>query len=226
MRQSLFVACVPLFLSVFLVGVPALPQSISFGVTAGVPVTDPIGGERRGFKSNFSYGFPQYLVGPDVQLRLPLRLRVEVDALYRRLFVGDTFYNDIGGYVVNSGLKLDSWEIPFLVEYKFPGKSLHPFAGGGIAYRHFGVAQYKQNYLSVGVGVTPPTLKNIYDVPNPHTVGAVVAAGIDFNLLFLRFSPQLRYSHWNESFTSGTGNTPNNQLDIVMGVNLSPFTMR
>src|SRR5581483_6692856 len=52
-------------------------QILSIGVKAGTPATN-------GFQSGSSPYQRRYTVGPTVEVRLPLHLSFEVDALYRR----------------------------------------------------------------------------------------------------------------------------------------------
>jgi hypothetical protein len=60
----------------------------SFGINGGVPLTDPLTEKTfTGIDTNIRVfsGSKNYLIGPMVELNLPLGLSVEADALYRPL---------------------------------------------------------------------------------------------------------------------------------------------
>ena len=57
----------------------ALAQPVSFGLKAGLPLTDLV----STVQGDTTAATRRYLVGPEVEVRLPLGLRVEFDALYR-----------------------------------------------------------------------------------------------------------------------------------------------
>ena len=98
--------------------VPAGAQFLSVGLKAGVPLNDAFSND----------GFPgsdtkRYIIGPEVEVRLPFRLGVEFDALYRRYSV--------------SGTSASEWQFPILLKYHFKGVPLvHPFVDGGPVFNH------------------------------------------------------------------------------------------
>ena len=79
MRKALLFAFVPWILSA---------QPVSFGVKAGVPVTDPLQTARQlisvGCSLPTSYFVTNnaFLVGGTVQINLPRRFSLEIDGLY------------------------------------------------------------------------------------------------------------------------------------------------
>ena len=75
-----------LFLSLA-AGMPAWAEILSIGVKGGVPLTDAFNTARSGSLSYFSET-KRYTVGPTVELHLPLRFSIELDALYTRLNYG------------------------------------------------------------------------------------------------------------------------------------------
>jgi hypothetical protein len=83
MRCVLHLTTVVLLISA--VGQNASAQEFAFGIKGGAWTTGDIGNP-----SSFAGGIlhlesKRYIIGPMVELRLPLRLSVEFDALYRRL---------------------------------------------------------------------------------------------------------------------------------------------
>src|SRR4051812_15902078 len=115
----------------------ASAQLVSFGVKGGVSLTDP---DRYKGESK------RYIVGPSVEVRLPLGFAVEVDALYRRVgssfsYIFPTLNPDgtpanmtIANYNRQRG---NSWEFPILAKYYFRSRSSawQPFLATGYAFR-------------------------------------------------------------------------------------------
>jgi hypothetical protein len=98
-----------------LAGGVALSGPLGAGFKVGVPVTGLVMSS-----DNDSGAFPSrggwFVIGPTVELRLPLGLGVEVDALYRSV------KNPPGG----------SWEFPILAKYRLPVRGrIAPFVVGG-----------------------------------------------------------------------------------------------
>src|SRR5713226_3919477 len=105
---------------------------ISFGVKGGVPLTDALSQSRS----------KNYVIGPMVELKLPLGFAIEADALYRPLNL--TILSIFAANVDNVG----SVEFPILAKYHF----LHtpvvkPYAEAGPIFRHVGS---EASYLSGG----------------------------------------------------------------------------
>src|SRR5712692_8864542 len=100
----------PLFL-LLLGAAAAVAQPFSFGVKAGVPLTDflsTVQSPNFGYNSNTK----RYIVGPTVELRLPFGLGIELDALYRRMDYTSTS-NFIDAFTSGSTTG-NAWEFPLL----------------------------------------------------------------------------------------------------------------
>ena len=69
-----------IFALVFLSGNVLLAQQVEVGVEGGIRATDDLSG-------TISSESKRYIVGPAVDIRLPKRFSVEVDALYQRFGV-------------------------------------------------------------------------------------------------------------------------------------------
>src|SRR5579875_4143717 len=123
----------------FTMAAPAWSQIISFGVKAGVPLTD-------GFPSNYSDAYQRrYTVGPTAELHLPLHLSFEVDALYRREGEGGSFVTCHGfgvdscpGVTATERARANDWQVPFLLKWQPGSRLIRPFVDGGVTYRHVG----------------------------------------------------------------------------------------
>ncbi len=118
----------------------AVAQPVSFGIKAGVPLSDLVNATSvfagpGGFSNDTSMTSP-YIFGPTVEARLPLGLAIELDALYRHLNYTSTFSTCIlcGSLAGTSGMTKTTagdWEFPLLVKYRFHAKRVRPYVEGG-----------------------------------------------------------------------------------------------
>jgi hypothetical protein len=163
------------FISLFLLSGAAFAQlPFSVGVKAGVPITDGFS-KTEIAPDMFSYSdSTNYIIGPTVELRLPFHLSVEADALYRRLNV-TTSTNPSGSTVTaKTSSDYSSWEFPILAKYHFQFPVVTPYLELGPSFR--------------------TTASRIDNLSNN---GVTVGAGADVKALFLRISPEFRYTHWS-----------------------------
>jgi opacity protein-like surface antigen len=189
-----------LLLLVFLAG-SALAQPFSVGVKAGVPLTDFVDTARSG---NFSYftRTNRYIIGGQAELRLPMGLGVEFDALYRH-------YNFSGsgpGSAVQT--TVGAWEFPLLAKYRFPTPIARPFVSGGVAWDTLrGVKR-----AIVGSG---PAIEE-----EKTTTGFVVGFGVDIKVV-IRLQPEVRYTRWGARHffdPNGLLGSNRNQAEFLLGI--------
>src|SRR3954447_590003 len=98
---------------VFVTGLclPLLAQGpVSIGVKGGASIPDDVSGFGVSSESR------PYIIGPMVEFRLPLRLSIEVDALYSRLGYRYSV-GSIGGFST-SRARANSWELPLLLKFR------------------------------------------------------------------------------------------------------------
>lgn len=190
----------------FLTGAVCFGQTISVGVIGGARVTDDLTGAGATSVSK------PYVVGPAVDIGLPLGLGIEVDALYRREGFQSSFSNPF--YSVSSEERANSWEFPMLLKYRLPVPLVKPFAEVGYAPRVINGSISSQDFL---VGST--TSEHW-----PDSQGLVIGGGVQFGIGRLRLSPGVRYTHWNNTPITGYySNGPSwestqNQVDILVGI--------
>jgi opacity protein-like surface antigen len=170
------------FLSFFVVTASAYSQPISFGAKIGLPLGDAynIATSNRSFSSDAT----QYTVGAGAELHLPLGFSVEGDILYNRFnFSTENLLNPL------SKANSNSLEFPILAKYRFAGFGpLHAFVGAGPSFRSI------QSVLRFD----PRTTNDSFGK------GVVFAGGVEIKALFLRITPELRYTHWgSQSFLDG-----------------------
>jgi hypothetical protein len=204
---------VRLCLILFLTSCAGIAQSIAVGVLGGGRLTDDVTSPTTP-ESRF------YDVGASVELGLPHKFAVEVDAIYHRQgFLGGTS-NPFGSLTESE--RANSWEFPILAKYKLPFKA---FVEAGVAPRGiFGrVTDYGQFENIPTGGVTFST--SVSKTKWPGSLGIVSGGGIRLGVGRLRLSPEVRYTWWvntpiNE-FTMTDGQplqSSRNQVDLLLGI--------
>jgi hypothetical protein len=177
----------------------ASAQLVSVGALGGIRLTD-----------GFDYDDESriYDVGGSVEVRLPDRFAVEVDALYQR--IGYSYEYFAGPPTISSGATLISatavafrergnlWEFPLLGKYYFRPRAAawQPFVGAGFALR------------------TASLHSDTSDFRSSLQTGAAIAAGIRFKLGPIALLPQVRYTYWGNYTQSIT----KNEVTLLLGV--------
>jgi hypothetical protein len=186
----------------FLLGsISVFAQPFSAGIKAGIPLTDFLTATENGL---FQYNAPtqRYIIGGMAEVRLPLGLGVEFDALYRHLeFSGS---GEVGTYSSISASGSD-WEFPLVLKYRFHFPVVKPYLEAGAAWDT--IPGLKETIVSVALPAqSPPS-----DLQKNTTMGFVIGGGIDIHAVFLHISPEIRFTRWNSTQISAAGST----LDTV-----------
>jgi hypothetical protein len=183
----------------FFVGIaPLLAQSpFGFGLKAGVPLNDALSADPAA-AIPYVENTHRYVIGPFVEVRLPSRFSVEVDALYRsydyRQLPGDFF--------ASRSVSPGAWEFPVLARKALLGGPIQPYIEGGVALSH----------LSVG---------DVVELNHRNNYGIVLGAGVSVHLGLFRIAPELRYNGWAfKDFDSPTGSLQSNrnQVAVLVGI--------
>jgi hypothetical protein len=150
-----------------------------------------------------------------IDIGLPLRFSFEFDALYQRLGFTSIQGSSLGSSITRE--RANSWEFPLILKYRLPGLVVHPYVGAGYAPRAVhGTSIASGYYLS---GVTGTTNNYTYffnqhsDTHYSVTHGVVVSGGVNLDISHVRFSPELRYVHWNEPFLNQPGSASSSQFN-------------
>lgn len=190
-------------------------QELSVGVIGGAMATNDLTGAGATSVSK------RYVVGPALEIGLPLQLEIEVDALYRREGYQSSFEGQLS--TVFADERANSWEFPILLKYRFPSPVARPFLEAGYAPRviHGSIS-------SNGFDDFPPLGPQYYasraGTNWPISHGIVVGGGVQIAIGHLRLAPELRYTRWSNSAISGFyGDGPSwqssqNQVDVLLGV--------
>ncbi|MBC8165815.1 MAG: outer membrane beta-barrel protein [Bryobacteraceae bacterium] len=183
-------------------------QPLGFGIKGGVPLTDVI---ESGPSGVLNVETQRYIFGPMVELRLPAGLAIEADALYSRV----NFSSALGaaGSVISSVTDSNSWEFPILLKKKFGGartigSSIRPYVEAGVSFRRLSLPSYLTGDQN--------------GAADPNNKGFVAGGGVEFKILFLRISPEIRFTRWgDDNFRSGLANvilkTNRNQGQFLVG---------
>src|SRR5882762_6102850 len=190
-----------------LVSTSAFAQ-FAFGVKGGAPLTDffrVVDNPGATFRS----GSTPFIVGPTIEVHFPFGFGVEFDPLYRK------FHYDASSNLVDAvvnGKASNAWEFPILLKYRVPGVIVRPFLDAGFAFdRWSGVSQVIQ---------TPSSLVTTTSVSGTNK-GAVLGAGLEFNLHLVRVSPEIRYTRWgatNLADFGGVLRSNKNQAEVLIGL--------
>lgn len=206
-----------LLLLLVLSAMAALGQPFSFGLRAGVPLTnffDGTGTARFPYTSVTN----RYLIGPTAELRLPLGFAVEFDALYRHYSYGSPGFRPAPGIQLLGGLEQatgGAWEFPLMAKYRFPTRAVKPYLDAGVTWNTVSGLNGRTCAINCGYTSMPPSLRNT-------TVnGFVAGAGIDIHLIFVHLLPELRYTRWSaQQFQSPNGGfgSSENQIELILGI--------
>ena len=207
----------PLLL-LLLAAVPAYSQLISFGVKAGVPLTDFVdaasGANPTGFVA-FASHTNRYIVGATGELHLPFGFSAEVDVLYRHFsYDGATQ----GVTSTSSNTHGNAWEFPLLGKYRFAHtKIIRPYVDAGIAFDTLqGLTQ------TVAVAASSVTSSGTPTQLQHSTVhGYVFGGGLDFKFLVVHIQPEIRYTRWGAQHffdPSGLLHSSENQGEFLLGI--------
>ncbi|HUJ48963.1 MAG TPA: hypothetical protein VLW25_02165 [Bryobacteraceae bacterium] len=177
-------------------------QHITIGVKSGVPLTDAFSDQTTHGVDTIVHSFSEskdFVIGPVIELGLPLGFAVEAEALYRplNLTVDSTI---VPQPTTRNVTDITSWEFPILGKYYFfhtPG--LHPYVEAGPIFRAVGS---QASYLS--------------------KAGAAFGGGVNIQIWKLRIMPELRYSRWGHDATvvSAVAAFPSNvnQAEFLIGI--------
>ncbi len=196
-----------LFIFLFTCAIALCQLPVSIGVKGGVGLTDAYGSTSSasisaGSSLNsfqqvpaaFQSDSKDYIVGPFIDVRLPLGLGVEADALYRGLHLQDNLTSP----VVRS--TNTTWEFPILAKYTLRLPVIKPYVDAGPSFR---TTTDATRYLS--------------------NKGVAAGIGVDIHALFIHISPEMRYTHWGtDSIPSGISNivahSDQNQAEFLVGI--------
>jgi hypothetical protein len=140
----------------------ASAQPVSAGLKVGAPLTDAL--HVSSSPNAFSTDTHRYVIGPYLELRLPWKFSLEVDALYRSFEYQEKQTTSVG-----------LWEFPVMAKYKPWKGPVRPYVEGGLVFSHV-------------TGV-----KSAAELIHRADYGVTLGAGLEIHALVVRISPEIRY---------------------------------
>jgi len=189
---------------------------LSIGIRGGVPTLDAF---RVAAGGNLSYSAVnrRYVIGPSLEIRLPFRTSVTLDALYRKLEYSST--EQSGGGSVARAVTAGEWGFPLMLKHRFSGELAQPYLAAGFAFNRLtGVKQVvtcvaQLNCLSGGA---PSELRDT------NGGGITFGAGVEMGLPVIRVTPEIRYTRRSNEFFREPGRgllrSSRNQVDVIVGI--------
>jgi hypothetical protein len=166
-------------------------QIVSVGVKGGVPLTDAFEA-AKGNNAAYVSNTKRYLVGPTVELHLPARFSIEVDALYTRLGFDSTV---TGPLPAQSRTRANSWQFPVLGKFEILPGPIRPFIDAGANFRNISGIEEVRTVVSAGT-LNTVKINNSADFNKRNDVGFTFGGGIAFKAGWFRLSPEFRYTRW------------------------------
>src|SRR5438477_4905107 len=109
-----------------LIATDGFAQSLLIGAKGGVPVTAGFSTDRVSYSSVVK----RYTLGPTADIALPWKLRLEVDALYRRTGWDIAVRPTLISQAYQSTVRIGAWDFAALPKRGFRrGSALRPYAG-------------------------------------------------------------------------------------------------
>ena len=189
-----------------------MAQPVSVGLKAGLPLTDsvsPVVGDTTAAAG-------RYLVGPELEARLPHGLSVEFDALYRHFSYAN--YEALTGTTLTTIGSSGNWEFPLVAKYRLRGKLVRPYVEAGAAWDVLSGLKNTSTATPCSIGVCqganyPPTPFS------QRTVGVVVGGGVDLHWKALHIAPEFRFTRWAQQYfnLSGYLQSGQNQVEFLVG---------
>lgn len=203
----------------FLLCAPALfAQPISLGLKIGAPFNeafDTLAQPRELFESETR----RYILGPTLEVHLPLRFSIEVDALYTKWNFSSA--SAVADSVTTATASVNSWEVPLMLKYRFSGGLLRPFVDTGVAFNTLsGVGELRDFFRSSGLS-NQPGVDPSEAVRSGVRRGFVLGGGLEVRVPFLRISPEIRWTRWGWNYIrdiQGLVDSRDDEVKFLLGV--------
>lgn len=204
----------------------AFSQPFSFGVKAGVPLTDFVDAAQSIHSNGFlryATHTNRYILGATGELRFPFGLGIELDVLYRHLnYQSSTQIVGITTTTADATTTGNAWEFPLLAKYRFPTKVVRPYLVGGVAWDTLqGLRQSVKNTVLGGPPPSTVTTSVPAELQNKTTRGYVAGAGLDIRILVIHILPEVRFTRWGAKHFFDTNdllNSNRNQAEFLLGI--------
>lgn len=182
---------------------------VHLGIKAGIPITDMMHtsgatGAGQGIVSDiYSSNTKRLLIGPTVNVTLPLGFRLEFDALYQRANYEHTFLTThIYTSETFSHNTANRWQFPLLLQYRLPLPVVKPFVEAGPSFSRISgghnVTVKQDNIFGSFQGITSQSSK-LVEVRHSTVAGFTTGVGFDLHVLVIHVAPEVRFTRWGSS---------------------------
>jgi hypothetical protein len=157
----------------------------------------------------------RYTGGPAVEIGLLAGFRLEAAVLYKHARRDYSLtLNPFNATLVQQGERVDIWEIPLLVKYRWKSRGLFAIAGSTLRR----VEDIHIDRITINTFPNIPANRQIFTNPSfePLRYGVTIRGGVSSKILFLYIEPELRYTHWTAKHWLPT----TEQLEFLLGVRL------
>jgi len=187
-------------------------------VKGGLPLTSTADAVREDgrYGGDTRFHLKRYTAGAAVEIGLPWRLSVEANALYKHARQ-DRFAGPAPSAVlVQQGTRIDIWEIPLLLKYRWRARPVTPFAVAGATIRR--VKDLDIDFISIPTFPGFPGTRLRYSAQSnePLRYGETFGGGVAWKLGPLRVEPEIRYTYWTAKHWMAT----TEQVEFLIGVNV------
>jgi hypothetical protein len=180
--------------------------SVSVGVKAGVPLTDSFVSVTEplpelGITEREWSRAKHYLIGPAVEVYLPLNLSIEADGLYRR----EDITRQFSGILQGGSREFGAWEVPILAKYRLSSSPVGPYLELGPSFRAIqgGTPEFRRPDTPTGLSAA----------------GVTAGGGLSVKLRHVNFGPEFRYTHWgSDKSTANSIPSYRNQVEFLVGL--------
>jgi len=193
-------------LGILFLAAPLAAQNISLGFKGGVPFTEAF---KTSSGPTFNYRSLRnpYTFGPSIEVRLPLRLSISLDVLYKRL----SFEGSSSGAELRS--KANQFEFPVMVKYRFKDGIWTPYVAAGPSFNKI---------TSVTRTITNPSQFLAPDeFQNSSSGGFAFGGGLEFKPV-IRITTEVRWTRRGTknflSAASGLLESNLNQAEFLVGI--------
>jgi hypothetical protein len=200
-------------------------QPVSFGVSAGVPISPASQNQGQGCIAtqppqcgpNDFYA-KLYAVGPAIGLNLHWGISIQASALYERFHIDQTvgLYVGRGGGSVNfgheDGLAADAWLFPLQLRYTRGRGRLAPFVEAGATLRHLGT--FNGSGTQLDYYLQPYTTSFRIETGRNLDVAITAGAGVKWRIPVVDVAPEIRFLRWTSSYYQPA----QDQLMLIVGI--------
>jgi hypothetical protein len=185
----------------------ASAQIVTFGGKVGVPVT-----AAWPFHSSGQYADTgRWTAGPTAEFRLPARLSIEIDGLFRQYRVITDFPIGVPGLaasLVETKRDTNAWDFPVLLKYRLTEGPIRPFVNAGYQYTHESTT-FRTRCLNESGACAAALIQPRFEESLDRS-GPVAGGGLEFRYWKLRLAPEVRYTRLNKPGM--------NQVTLLFGV--------